>query len=77
MSGPVRELVASLVQVFSLLGDELGVGRLSWPNVATGDVLTVDGGGLVRVVAIVPAPPGSSVGACVTVAGCGRLAGTR
>jgi len=56
------------VRAFSRSGDDLGLARLPWLNVAADDVLELEHGELVRVVDVVHAEPGSPVGALVKVA---------
>ena len=64
----IRELKPTVVRAFSRSGDDLGLGRLPWPNVGADDVLELDGGRFVYVVDIVPTPPGSAIDALVKVA---------
>ena len=61
----VRELEPAVVRAYSRAGDDLGVARLPWLNVAAGDLLELDTGGAVRVVDVVHAPADSVVGALV------------
>jgi hypothetical protein len=60
-----RELVPTIVRAFSRVGDDLGLGRLPWPNVGSADVVEVDDAYVVNVVA---APYGSAVDTLVKVA---------
>jgi hypothetical protein len=59
--------VPAVVRADSRAGDDLGLGRLPWLNVAAGDVLELDAGDVARVVDVVHAPAGSPVGARVKV----------
>jgi len=63
-----RELVPTVVRAFGRAGDDLGVARLPWPDVAAGDVLGLEDGHVVRVVDVVTAPVGSAIDALVKVA---------
>jgi hypothetical protein len=63
-----RELVPAVVHAYSRSGDDLGIARLPWPNVAPGDVLELDSGDVARIVDVVHAPAGSPVGALVKIA---------
>lgn len=64
----VRKLEPTVVRAFPRSGDDLGLARLPWPNVAAGAVLELEHGELVCVVDVVHAEPGSPVGALVKVA---------
>jgi hypothetical protein len=63
----VRDLVPAVVRAYSRAGDDLGVARLPWPNVAPGDALELADGQLARVVDVVHSAPGSTVDALVKV----------
>ena len=65
---PVRELRPTLVRCYSRSGDDLGLARLPWPNVAAGDVLELDGGELAIVVDVVASPTADRCDVAVKVA---------
>ena len=65
--GAVRELKPTVVRAYSRSADDLGLGRVPWPNVAPGDVLELAGGDVVRVVDVVLAAAGSDISALVKV----------
>jgi hypothetical protein len=63
----LRELEPAVVRAVSRSGDDLGLPRLPWPNVALDDVVGLDDGDGVRVVEVVSTPAGSAVDALVKV----------